>query len=176
MTYFFNLNRRPIEKKVILIWKKKERQRREHKKSENVAPPLNFFWCIGIRRVFVSQHKYKNPRNTSIQDLRYFLLQDYLHFTGKWWIMVFTTFRVYKRFRILFVHIFVLLGFPWSPLTESFRFTYVNSAGRSPVILILHNFSLWAFFSPPYMCRLFGPSEGRTNEIKICTKRIRNLS
>ena len=34
----------------------------------------------------------------------------------------------------------------WISLKSSFRFTYVNSAGRSLVILALHDCSFWAFF------------------------------
>ena len=67
------------------------------------VPPL----CVKSRDlkfelwVFLTQEK---KQKKMLEDLRYFLLHDYLHF--KWWIMVSSTFWVYARFRILFVYIF----------------------------------------------------------------------
>ena len=122
--------------------------------------------------LWVFLHK-KRSRKKMLEGLRYFLLQHYcLHF--KWWIMV--TFRVYKRFRILFVHIFVSLSFLSSPLTGAFCFTYVNSTGRSLMFLILHNCSLWAFFFSSIWVSSLVFLRGEPSETKICTKRIQNLS
>ena len=72
-----------------------------------MSPALCTIKCGKIHLwVFLKQEK---KQKKMLEGLRYFLLHDYLHF--KWWIMMFTTFRIYARFRILFVHIFVPLGF-----------------------------------------------------------------
>ena len=98
--------------------------------------------------------------------------------------MVFTTFRVYKRFQILFVHIFVSLDFPSSPLNGDFPssplngafcFTYINSANRNLMFLILHNCLLWAFFFFSIWVGFLVFLREEPSETKICTKRIRNF-
>ena len=108
-----------------------------------------FFWKIchtSIHKINHWQHlncgvflHKKTSRKKILEGLGLFLLQDYLHFKG--WIMVFTTFRIYERFLILFVHIFVSLDFTRSSLTD-WCITYANPT----LILLMHNFSLWAFF------------------------------
>ena len=97
-----------------------------------VSYPANHLTCTSMTRIksppsepsFVCStfncgfflHK-KRSRKRMLEGLRLFLLRDYLHF--KWWIMVFTSFRIDERFLILFVHIFVSPGSLWSPLRKT---------------------------------------------------------
>ena len=102
-----------------------------------IVPPLSKisgfeFWIVGF---FL--HK-KRIRKKMLESLRLFLLRDDLHF--KWWIMVFTSFRIDERFLILFVHIFV------SPLERPKSPAISKRRKRLRVKNYLHNFSLWAFF------------------------------
>ena len=76
----------------------------------NVPPLVHYnVWKNFICGFFL--HKETSSKKM-LEGLRLFLLQDYLYF--KWRMMVFTSFQVYERFLILFVHIFLSLAFPWS--------------------------------------------------------------
>ena len=128
-------------------------------------------WIVGF---FL--HK-KRSTKRMLEGLRLFLLRDYLHF--KWWIMVFTSFRIDERFLILFVHIFVSPGSLWNPLERPKSLAISKRRKRLRVKNYLHNFSLWAFFffsiwlgSLVFLRGL----QREPGETKICTKRSRNLS
>ena len=106
-------------------------------------PPLSKISGFEIWIVGFFLHK-KRSRKRMLEGLLLFLLRDYLHF--KWWIMVFTSFRIDERFLILFVHILVSPGSLWSPLERPKSLAISKRRKRLRVKNYVDNFSLWAFF------------------------------
>ena len=104
---------------------------------------------------------------------RYFLLQDYWHF--KWRIMVFTTFGVYKRFQILFVHILVSLASPLKKTNEPTHMEEKKKAQSEQLCRIRNIRLLPAKFTQVKQNVPVRELEGKPSGTKICTKRIRNL-
>ena len=117
---------------------------------------------------------HKRSTKRMLEGLRLFLLRDYLHF--KWWIMVFTSFRIDERFLVLFVHIFVSPGSLWSSPPESAKSLSISRRRkRLRVKNYVDNFSLWAFFffsiwlgSLVFLRGL----QREPGETKICTKKL----